>query len=77
MKYIAMAFIKGYQYLISPFIPPRCRFLPTCSNYALEAMEEHGFLKGSYLGIRRVLRCHPFHEGGFDPVPQKKCNRST
>ena len=52
--------------------PPTCRFYPTCSQYAIEAVEEHGAIKGSYLATRRILKCHPFHEGGFDPVPPKK-----
>lgn len=71
MKRILIAVIKFYRRSISPLTPPRCRYYPTCSLYALEAVEKFGFLKGSYLAVRRILRCHPFREGGFDPVPDK------
>ncbi len=60
--------LKGYQYLISPLLGNRCRFYPSCSHYALEALRQHNLIKGSYLIIKRLLRCHPFHPGGFDPV---------
>ncbi|MGH9762699.1 MAG: membrane protein insertion efficiency factor YidD [Blastocatellia bacterium] len=60
--------IRGYQLLISPILPPSCRFTPTCSQYTLEAIQKHGPLRGTYLGMRRLLRCHPFHPGGYDPV---------
>ena len=66
---LAIAPIRIYQYLISPLLPRRCRFLPTCSEYAVEAIGRHGVLRGSWLALRRVLKCHPFHPGGFDPVP--------
>ncbi len=69
MKYILVFFITLYQKLISPLFPPTCRFYPTCSNYAKEALIKHGFFKGSYLSIKRVSKCHPFHPGGYDPVP--------
>lgn len=61
--------IRGYQRLISPVLPPSCRFHPSCSQYALEAVTRYGALKGSWLATRRLARCHPFHPGGFDPVP--------
>jgi uncharacterized protein len=61
--------IRGYQIAVSPFLPPSCRFTPSCSQYALEAVTRHGALKGSWLAGRRLVRCHPFHPGGFDPVP--------
>jgi putative membrane protein insertion efficiency factor len=61
--------IRIYQYLISPFLGPNCRFYPTCSAYTLEAIETHGILKGCWLGIKRIGKCHPGHPGGFDPVP--------
>lgn len=61
--------IRGYQRFISPMFPPSCRFTPSCSQYALEAVTRYGLLRGSWLGGRRLLRCHPFHPGGFDPVP--------
>jgi putative membrane protein insertion efficiency factor len=65
----AMLLIRGYQRVISPALPPSCRFYPSCSQYTLEALERHGVLRGSWLGARRILRCHPFNPGGFDPVP--------
>jgi putative membrane protein insertion efficiency factor len=61
--------VRGYRYLISPLLPPACRFSPSCSRYAIEALELHGAVRGSYLALRRLLRCHPFHAGGHDPVP--------
>ena len=67
----AMLLLRGYQIAISPLIPPSCRFFPSCSNYALEALREHGAAKGGWLAVRRVCRCHPWNAGGFDPVPPK------
>ncbi len=72
MKKLILKMIRFYQKYISPMSPPTCRFYPTCSQYAIEAVEEHGAIKGSYLATRRILKCHPLHEGGFDPVPPKK-----
>ncbi len=69
MKKILILPIKFYRLVISPMFPPRCRFYPTCSAYALEAIEKHGALKGGFLSIKRVLKCHPFHKGGIDLVP--------
>lgn len=63
--------IRAYQYFISPLLPPSCRFMPTCSAYALEAIAVHGPLAGSWLAARRLCRCHPWSEGGFDPVPPR------
>jgi putative membrane protein insertion efficiency factor len=63
------ALIRTYQRFVSPALPPSCRFHPSCSQYALEAVRRHGALKGSWLAARRLARCHPFHPGGFDPVP--------
>lgn len=63
--------VLGYQRLVSPLFGPRCRYLPTCSEYAYEAIGEHGPLKGLWLAARRLSRCHPFHAGGYDPVPRK------
>ncbi len=61
--------IRGYQKFISPALPPSCRFSPSCSQYALEAVSKYGALKGMWLGARRLVRCHPFNPGGYDPVP--------
>ena len=61
--------IKIYQKFISPLYPPCCRFQPTCSHYAVEALRTHGLIRGLVLGVRRILRCHPWHPGGYDPVP--------
>ena len=61
--------LRAYQLMISPLLGPRCRFYPSCSNYALEALQVHGAGKGSWLAAKRVCRCHPFNDGGFDPVP--------
>ncbi|MDR1855363.1 MAG: membrane protein insertion efficiency factor YidD [Azoarcus sp.] len=63
--------IRGYQLFISPLLGQRCRFYPSCSNYALEAIEVHGALKGAWLALKRIARCHPWHPGGVDPVPPR------
>lgn len=65
----ATLLIRGYQKVISPVLPPSCRFHPSCSQYTLEAVQRYGVLKGSWLGLRRLSRCHPFNPGGFDPLP--------
>ncbi|MCK5696493.1 MAG: membrane protein insertion efficiency factor YidD [Desulfobacula sp.] len=69
MKNLLLIIIKFYQYVISPLTGRNCRYYPTCSAYAIEALEKYGCLKGTTLVVKRVLRCHPFHAGGFDPVP--------
>lgn len=66
---IVMLPIRGYQKFISPALPPSCRFSPSCSQYTLEAVAKYGALKGIWLGLRRLIRCHPFNPGGYDPVP--------
>jgi putative membrane protein insertion efficiency factor len=71
MKKILKFFIKAYRKLISPLLPNACRFTPTCSEYALEALDKHGAIKGSILAMWRILRCNPFCRGGYDPVPDK------
>lgn len=72
MKYIFIFIVKIYQFFISPLFPPSCRFYPSCSNYTIGALERFGVFKGSYLSIKRILKCHPYHPGGYDPVPEKK-----
>lgn len=69
MKRLLLGLITGYRYLLSPFLGPSCRFYPTCSAYASEAIETHGALRGSWLAVKRILKCHPWHPGGLDPVP--------
>ena len=69
MKKLALILIKIYQSFISPLLGPHCRYVPTCSEYAREALEKYGFVKGVYLAARRILRCNPFSKGGYDPVP--------
>lgn len=66
---VLMLLLTGYRNFISPMLAPRCRFYPSCSAYALEAVQVHGALRGCWLAARRLSRCHPFHAGGFDPVP--------
>lgn len=68
-SFLLVKLIRGYQYLISPLLGQHCRFYPSCSSYAIEALQKHGVLKGSLLAVRRLSRCHPFHAGGVDLVP--------
>jgi putative membrane protein insertion efficiency factor len=68
MRIILVSLLKFYKATVSPWLPPSCRFVPTCSEYACEAIQRHGALRGSAMGLRRLLRCHPFHSGGYDPV---------
>ena len=69
MKRVLLALVRFYRRAISPLRPPSCRYTPTCSQYALEAIEKYGALKGGWMAFRRILRCNPFHKGGYDPVP--------
>lgn len=69
MRAVLRVLIRGYQILVSPLLGPRCRFYPSCSHYALEAIDAHGPARGGWLALRRLGRCHPWHAGGFDPVP--------
>jgi putative membrane protein insertion efficiency factor len=71
MKFLLIGLIRVYRLLISPIFPPSCRFQPTCSQYALDAVERFGAIRGSWMAIKRILRCHPFHPGGSDPVPHR------
>ena len=66
-----VALIRAYQILLSPLLGPRCRFHPSCSQYAVEALQRHGVVKGGWLALRRIGRCHPLHPGGHDPVPER------
>lgn len=69
MKTLLLALIRGYQYLLRPMLGNTCRFYPSCSDYAREAIVRHGAVRGAWLAVKRVGRCHPYHPGGFDPVP--------
>jgi putative membrane protein insertion efficiency factor len=72
LSQILLWMIRGYQLLLSPWFGSRCRFYPSCSCYTHTAIEQYGAVRGSWLGLRRLLRCHPFNEGGYDPVPDKR-----
>ncbi|MGZ5026311.1 MAG: membrane protein insertion efficiency factor YidD [Methylobacter sp.] len=76
MRFILIAIIRFYKYFISPLLGNRCRFYPSCSSYSLEALQLHGAIIGSYLTLKRLSKCHPFHEGGIDPVPEKFGNKN-
>jgi putative membrane protein insertion efficiency factor len=69
MRWLFIFLVRGYQVVLSPLLPATCRFYPSCSAYAVEALERHGAWRGTKLTIRRLARCHPFHPGGYDPVP--------
>ncbi|GAA1506244.1 membrane protein insertion efficiency factor YidD [Nocardioides humi] len=72
MKWLLIGLVRGYQLLISPFLGPTCRYYPSCSAYAVEALRVHGALRGSWLAVRRLLRCHPWAPGGVDHVPPRR-----
>ena len=74
VRRLAVWAIRLYQIAISPLFPASCRFTPTCSQYAIEAVERFGILKGGWLSLKRIARCHPFHPGGYDPVPERETN---
>jgi putative membrane protein insertion efficiency factor len=69
MKRIILSLLRGYKHYVSPWLPPACRFEPTCSVYLYQAIEKKGIIRGLLLGLKRLLKCHPFHAGGYDPVP--------
>lgn len=69
MKTLLLFLIRAYQKFLSPLLPPSCRFYPSCSEYARQALAKHGVMKGAWLAAKRLARCHPYHAGGFDPVP--------
>jgi putative membrane protein insertion efficiency factor len=69
VRSVFVVLIRGYQVIVSPILPPACRFSPTCSQYAIEAIAKYGVIRGIVMGMRRLLKCHPFHHGGYDPVP--------
>jgi len=75
MRKLFLLIIRFYQKFISPFLGSNCRYYPTCSQYTYEAIEKYGVIYGSILGTKRILRCHPFSSGGYDPVPEKKPRR--
>lgn len=77
LKYLALKLLRAYQLLVSPMLGQNCRFSPSCSNYSMQAIERFGFFKGSWLTLRRLLRCHPFHPGGHDPIPEKTCTQHS
>jgi len=74
-RYLAVAVLRGYKQTISPLLPASCRYVPTCSEYAMEAVERFGVLRGGWMAERRLLRCHPFHAGGYDPVVDNRSGR--
>jgi putative membrane protein insertion efficiency factor len=76
MRKSVIILIRAYQYLLSPFLASSCRYTPTCSQYAIEAVTEHGIFKGLFLTTKRLSSCHPWHAGGYDPVPESKATNA-
>lgn len=75
LRHAIIAMIRAYQRWISPLLGPHCRFQPTCSTYAIEAINQHGLLFGGWLSVKRIIKCHPLHPGGHDPVPNNRHNK--
>lgn len=75
IRWLLIKLVRGYQYFLSPWVGSNCRFNPTCSNYAIESLKQHGALKGTWLAIKRIGRCHPWAQGGNDPVPPNTRNK--
>lgn len=73
VAWLLTGLVRAYQLLISPVLPPSCRFTPSCSAYAVQALARHGAVRGTWLAVTRVCRCHPWNDGGYDPVPEPKC----
>lgn len=73
---LALSLLRGYKRFLSPLLPPACRYVPTCSEYAMEAVDRYGVLHGGWMAMCRILRCHPLARGGFDPVPLHRCHMS-
>lgn len=77
LAYLLIGVIKFYKFFISPYLPNSCRYTPTCSSYAIEAIQNHGPIKGGWLALKRILRCNPWGGSGYDPVPKKKLNNEN
>ncbi len=77
LQQVLKSLIAAYQAIVSPLLGPRCRYHPTCSNYMSQAVEQHGALRGVWLGLRRLARCHPWSEGGHDPIPRARTHAAT
>ena len=77
MQWLVTGVLRLYKFAISPLLPSACRYLPTCSEYMREAVERHGVWKGTWMGMRRLSRCHPFHAGGYDPVPMNQTAKTS
>ncbi len=77
LRTILKKLVRGYQIAISPWFPAKCRFYPSCSEYSIQAIDQHGSAKGTWLSLKRILKCHPFSEGGFDPVPPASTNNNS
>ena len=76
-KFIALQLLRAYKWAVSPLLPPACRYVPTCSEYAMEAVERYGALRGGWMALTRILRCHPFAGAGYDPVVKHAAGRHT